>query len=313
MMSARTLLGLTTLVGGMMVTMNCTGPAAQPRSLLAEVAQQLPDRVGLWESPAETVYYTPDSLFDYIDGHAEVYRAYDLVACAARRYTGPDGSGDIVVDLFQLASAADAFGVFTHDLDGQELAIGQGALFRYGWLSFWKGPFFVSIYAEGESDEATAAVLELGRTAAAAISDEGSVPAIVEQMPETGLMPRSRRYLHHPTILAAHRPLSTEDVLQLGATGVTAALGRYDRGGGQAYLLLVDYPDVATADTAAARFGAEFLAGGRQPTEREDGWYAMAATGREPPQLAFVFGAADASLAERLLGEARSDHKKESP
>ncbi|MFC1868442.1 DUF6599 family protein, partial [Thermodesulfobacteriota bacterium] len=60
-----------------------------------------------------------------------------------------------------MGSSKDAFGVFTHDQDGDALDMGQGGLYNYGWLRFWKGRFFISIFAEKESPEAEKAVKNL--------------------------------------------------------------------------------------------------------------------------------------------------------
>ena len=156
-------------IGVMMVMMACAQAPKPADDSLSAIGQRLPEAVAQWRAESAPVTYTPETIFDYIDGHAEVYLAYGFRGSIARRYLGPGQEGDIVVDVFELASPEDAFGVFTHDQDGEVLAIGQGALFRYGWLSFWKGPFFVSVYAEGESDKARAAVFEIGRGVDAAI------------------------------------------------------------------------------------------------------------------------------------------------
>ena len=233
-------------IGVMMVMMACAQAPQPADSPLSAIGQQLPEAVGQWRAPSAPVAYTPETIFDYIDGLAEVYLAYGLRGSIARRYRGPEEEGDIVVDVFERASPEDAYGVFTHDQDGEDAALGQGSLFRYGWLSFWKGPFFVSIYAEGESDEARAAVFEIGRGVDAAIPAVGSLPAIVGLLPSRGLDSRSVRYLHDPTILAAHLYFDGAQVLRLGPDTV-AALGRYDFGKSRAYLLLVSYRDMSDA------------------------------------------------------------------
>ena len=208
-----------------------------------------------------------------------------------------------MVDVFELATPADAYGVFTHDQDGEEIQIGQGALFRYGWLSFWKGPFFVSIYAEGESDEARYAVLDLGQVIAAAIPAEGPLPTIVQHLPVRGLQPRSVRYLHHPNILATHRHVSTENLLQLG-TEALAALGRYRHEDETAHLLLVSYSNPATAAQASEAFKEAFLGGDKVPRQNADGWYAMRHLSGDDEVLAFVLGAGSAEMAGAVLGDA---------
>ena len=97
----------------------------------------LPGQIMGWTAEPEDRYFDKETIFDYINGTGEVYRAYNLQRCLSRRYTTPKGP-PIVLDIFYMGSSEDAFGVFTHDQDGEALDVGQGALYRSGWLSFWK-------------------------------------------------------------------------------------------------------------------------------------------------------------------------------
>lgn len=209
----------------------------------------MPTTVAGWQSVDDGQIYDTESIYSYIDGHAEVYMAYGMVRCVSQRYSGPEGEPDIVVDLFEQGSAADAFGVFTHDRDGEEVDVGQNGLFRHGWLSFWKGHWFGSVYAEGESEASKEAVLTLGRAAADAITEVGEMPPLVAELPVEGLDPRSVRFLHTQEILNGVVYLGYDNALQFGPE-VDAVVGRYQRPEGGGWLLLVDYPDDASAETA---------------------------------------------------------------
>ena len=231
-----------------MMLMSCSqGPPTGAES--GSIDASLPAEVGGWRAIDEVSVYDTESIYSYIDGHAEVYMAYGMVRCVSQRYSGPEGEPDIVLDLFEQASPADAFGVFTHDRDGEEVDIGQGGLFRHGWLSFWKGHWFGSVYAEGESEASKEAVLALGRAAADAIGEVGEVPSLVAELPADGLDPRSVRFLHTQEILNGVVYLGYENALQFGPE-VDAVVGRYQRPDGGGWLLLVDYPDDASAELA---------------------------------------------------------------
>jgi hypothetical protein len=210
----------------------------------------MPIEAAGWRAVDDGQVYDTESIYSYIDGHAEVYMAYGMVRCISRRYSGPEGEPDILLDLFEQASAADAFGVFTHDREGLEVEVGQGGLFRHGWLSFWKGRWFGSVYAEGDSEASAQAVLEIGRMAADAISEIGEVPPLVAELPEEGLDSRSVRFLHTQEILNGVVYLGYENALRFGPE-VDVVVGRYQRPDGVAWLLLIDYPDEATAALAA--------------------------------------------------------------
>jgi hypothetical protein len=261
---------------------------------------RLPDAIAGWTASAPAAIYDPESIYSYIDGHAEVYRAYGMKRCVSRRFSGPAGEADIVADVFELASPEDAYGMFTHDRDGEPADIGRDSLFRHGWLSFWKGPYFVSIVAEGDSQRARQGVLEAGRAIAAVLPDAGAPPALVSALPAKDLDPHSLRFLRHPQILNTHVFVSDDNVLGL-APDTAVALGTYRRQSGRAFLLLAEYPDDARATSAAERFRSRMLAGtsGDRPVAIPDrGFFAMRVDGR---RVGIVLNAPSAADARDLL------------
>jgi hypothetical protein len=260
----------------------------------------LPDEAAGWKAVGPAVGYDRRTIFEYIDGHGEVYLAYGMSACDTRRYAGPAGEGDVVVDVFEMASPADAFGVYTHSREGEPADVGQGGSYGYGTLSFWKGRHFVSVYAERESERARGAVMELGRAVASSIGETGKKPALAGRLPRKGLAETSLVYLRHPRILEAHVPVGPDNPLGVGeqAAAVTA---RYRTDGGTADLVLVEYADEAAAEAAAAGFAARFLDGGG-PAHGDDGWRAAAPL--TPRAHAYVLRAPSREAALALLAEA---------
>jgi hypothetical protein len=282
-----------------LLVLSCRGDGELPLS----IANALPKEVDGWSSSEPVTAYDVETIYDYINGHAEVYLAYGMKRSLARRYTGPDGEADIVLDLFELASPADAFGVFTHDLDGVSVGIGQDSRYRYGWLSLWQGSWFISVSAEMESVRAKEAVLELGRAVAASLPDEGGPPEIVEALPTEGLDPGTVRFLRHPQILNTHVWVDDENVFGL-TPETAAALGAYDFEGTRAHLLIVDYKGEAPARAALESFFQHTLgdttAGDIRAVD-DRGWFGASGSGS---RVFAVLGADSQELARWLLDEA---------
>lgn len=261
--------------------------------------EALPRHIRGWTAEPGDRYFDTETIFDYINGAGEVYRAYNMLKCLSRRYTNPDGP-PILLDIFHMGSSEDAFGVFTHDQDGDALQIGQGALYRYGWLSFWKDRYFVSIYSEGETAAAKTTAVELGKSVASLIKGRGSKPRILALLPPEGLQPGSIRYLHHHIVLNYHFYLSNENILDLGPH-TDAALAEYRRDDQSAWLLLVRYPSEGKARRAHANLLKHYLpeAHAAVPVLLENGrWSAAASKGS---LLAAVFDAQSRELAKDLL------------
>ncbi len=211
-----------------------------------------------WSKKTEDQIYTPQTIFGYINGGAEVYKAYNMRRCLSRRYTTPRGPA-IVLDVFDMGTSEDAYGVFTHDPAGDVVELGQDGRLRPGWVNFWKDRFFVSIYSEEETTAAQKAVRTLGKQVDALITGRGNRPKIIERLPPEGLQTNSIRYLHHPVILNYHYYLSDENLLNLSAR-TDAVLAGYQRDDGQARILLVSYPETDAATRAYANFNRHYLA-----------------------------------------------------
>jgi len=270
------------------------------------LGSKLPDRVMGWRAEPKDHFFDRETIFDYINGAGEVYRAYNFQRCLSRRYLMTGGPA-IVLDIFDMRSSEDAFGVFTHDQDGDSLDVGQGALYRPGWLSFWKDRFFVSIYSEEETALAEKAVRMLGKTVASHILSEGPKPRILSELPAEGLQPKTVRYLHHPDILNYHFYISDENILNL-APGTEAALGEYRRKEAYARFLLVRYPGGEKAEKAFASLLRHYLpdADSKGVVRLENGKWSAAAL--EGPLLAVVLEADSRAFAESLIEKAMADN-----
>lgn len=266
---------------------------------LEELQHVLPEKVINWTKAGEDQFYDNQTIFDYIDGAGEVYRAYNMQRCLSRRYVTPQGPA-IILDIFEMASSYDAFGVFTHDPDGEGLPVGQGAVYRSGWLGFWKDRFFISLYADEETEAARRALRELARKVASLIKKEGPKPQILSRLPKKGLQAGSVRYFHEHPVLNRHYFVSTENILHMGRE-TEAVLAAYHRKEGVAQILLVKYPDADKAKVAYSSFLKLYLPdadpSGMAKLENKK-WCGASVKG---PLLAVVLEADSREIASELL------------
>lgn len=230
--------------------------AAPQQDILERMGKLLPGSVMGWTASDAGDLYDPETIFSYIDGAGEVYRAYNFRHLLSRRYEKKDGP-EIIVDLFDMGSPADAFGVNTMDLEGENPGIGQGGTYKDGLLSFWRDRYFVSVMAGSETAESRSACLEFGRRIAAAIGKDGPRPALLGALPQ-GLAPeKAVRYLHSHVVLNRHFYVHAENVLKLGPA-VEAVLARMGERGRDGALLILRYPSERAAAEAFASFQAAF-------------------------------------------------------
>ena len=236
-------------------------------STVPESSRLLPAEIEGWKAGGPDGLYGAETLFDYIDGGAEVYRALNVREVRARKYVR-EGAPEIIADLFDMGSSSDAFGAYHHDLrDGESAGIGQESERSSGALAFWKGRYFASITALGETEDARRTILALGRRIAESIPDAGAPPDLRRWLPGDGLRAEQIRYFHIEPSLNIYYRLAEGNPLGLHAR-TEGILARYDSGGGAApdesgrgghVLLLVRYPSEGEASQAVQRFRSEFL------------------------------------------------------
>jgi hypothetical protein len=266
----------------------------------------LPEELPGWRVlPDEARLYDRETLYDYIDGGAELYISYNFRRLFHRTYapSGPSGEPEILVDVFEMATSQDAFGVFAHSRESIEREFGQGSQYTEGLLLFWKDRFYVSILASPETETSKGVVRDVARRIDEAIGKEGQVPEILSILPREGRIEESIRYFHHYIWLNSHYYVSDENLLHIDDT-TEAVLAAYRSGAGRHFLLLVRYPDEESAKSAYESFTAGYLPelSGAAAVRIEDGtWTGCRLSGAV---VAVVFNAPTEALARDLMESA---------
>lgn len=256
----------------------------------------IPDEVNGWKAVEEDSVYDSETIFEYIDGAGEVYRAYDFRRLQARQFH-KEGHPKIICDLFDMGEARNAFGVFTHNVEGEDVKLGQGSLYSGGLLSFWKHRYFASIFAEEETAETEAAVLAIGKKIDLLIKERGVIPGVVSLLPQAELDMQSVRYFYHYLILNYHYFVADDNILLLDSE-VDAVLGAYGDG---SKLVVIHYHDEDKTAEAYESFTRAYMPDavetGLVQTE-DDRWVVAAVRG---DYLIVVFDAPSEALAKKRV------------
>jgi len=159
-----------------------------------------------------------------------------------------------------MTSSENAHGVFSFERQDEDAGIGQGSELGGGMLRFWKGKYFVSIYADREGTEVDSAILTMGRATADLIRETGPEPKLVQFVPgkELGLVDRSIRYLRSHVLLNQRIFIAHQNILNLNQR-TEAVLAQYTREKEKTHLLLIRYPNVNKAKEAYQNFMRTYL------------------------------------------------------
>jgi hypothetical protein len=261
----------------------------------------LPSEVEGWKWDGKEMRYNTRTLFDYIDGAAELYLAYGFQNLTVRRFK-KSNQPPITLELYEMASSEDAYGVFSFEHQDEGIGIGQGSEFGGGLLRFWKGKYFVSIYADGEGVEVESTILKTGRAAANVILATGPEPKLIDFIPvkDLGLVDKSVRYLKSHVLLNQRFFVAHQNILNLSRK-TEAVLAQYLQDKQKTQLLLIRYPNLKEAGDAYQSFMKAYLpdARGKDRSKTEDRKWTFA---RQRNEFVFiVFGSPTEADAEALI------------
>lgn len=109
-----------------------------------------------WEQSGATRDYTPDTLYEYMDGNAESYLLYGFLHMQG--ITCTSGDKKFVIDVSEVQDSDLAYGMFASNADPNQpiSKIAMGGQVQPRRASFAKGKYYVEIAASPEGDHTAA-------------------------------------------------------------------------------------------------------------------------------------------------------------
>jgi len=128
--------------------------------LLLAVSTQAPamsklfPQVEGWKMVAVPTQYTPDNLFEYIDGGADAHLQFDFEGLATATYVNPR-KAEVTVDIYRYRNAVRAFGMYTQERPAgtTPLPVGVEGIAGPDYLEFVAGPYYVKLAQAGGKDD----------------------------------------------------------------------------------------------------------------------------------------------------------------
>ena len=242
-----------------------------------------------WNISQEIGTYNRDTLFNLVDGQADSFFVYGFEQVAVQRYQ--NGTGILLnMEIWQLATPADAYGLFTAGRTGSPAAIGnEGDSDPGRRLAFWQNRYFVSLNAVQPVPDET--LQAFAQAIAGSLPTGGERPALVDRLPRSGLVEQGYIFFHEEMSIQMEVWLGGQNILGL-SQATNGVVGRYQLGDATVRLILVEYP---TSGQAAK--GLKALQGGSISD--------LLTSDARGNLLGAVFGKVDATAqAQTLLQEA---------
>ena len=176
-----------------------TAPASPPAAAATKGAEGLaaflPALPG-WTTSEAPRRYTPEDLYEYIDGAADGFLEADFLELVSQQYEAPGGRS-LTVDIYRHADADSTFGMYSQERPGGGafLPVGAQGYYETGILNFWKGDFYVKLAAFGLGPKDRETLLDAASAAARRLPGEARMPRLLAALPDRGKVVASERYL----------------------------------------------------------------------------------------------------------------------
>jgi len=177
-------------------------PATVPKRMSIMIESLTPEG---WELYDKVRQFTPENLYQQINGRAEYYLAYDVIGMTFASFDkSTDNSIFINLSIYDMGTPTNAFGVFSGErpLDAPRLKLGRDA-YRMGANHYiFQGQYYIQITAAGvehaaslfNTDELQQVCVDLAEKVTDLLQDSGQPVWGLTALPETDRVPQSVQY-----------------------------------------------------------------------------------------------------------------------
>ena len=151
-----------------------------------------------WQLAEGPSSFSPDTLWEYLNGGAPRYEAYGFERLVHSRYQlGDDPLASVIADVYDMGSELGAFGIYRSIRPSDAVVRSWGAEgYRSGAVAAaWKGAVFVHAAADDDRPELVETLELLVSHVCNEVTGGISLPTILHSLPPESLVPRSERYV----------------------------------------------------------------------------------------------------------------------
>jgi len=146
----------------------------------------------------DSSFYKPDTLYQYIDGGADVYLLYDFQILLHQDFKR--GAAEVTVDIYDIGKPEDAFGIYSAERSPnyRYIPIGAEGYSSKGVLNFFQDRYYVKLAGAGAG--ADALLDQFAHTLSARIGGSRTLPLVLSKLPQLHRIRHSEQYIRKDPI-----------------------------------------------------------------------------------------------------------------
>jgi hypothetical protein len=168
-----------------------TGTSGTAQGQLASFLREpLPGKAA---AQGSATLYNQDSLYQYIDGGADIYLLYDFQALLHQDFKS--GATDLTADIYEMSTPEDAFGIYASERSPSYKfnTIGAEGYRDKGIFNFFAGNYYVKLSGSGANVDAL--LDQFARLLSGRIGGARTLPPLLGKLPREGRVLHSEQYV----------------------------------------------------------------------------------------------------------------------
>ncbi len=156
----------------------------------------LPD-VATWKITEAPQDYLPETLFEYINGAAEIYLSYDFKELTVGHYEKGDSNASLILEIYDMGNEKNSFGIYSAERfpESQFISLGNQGYLEEETLNFIVGKYYVKLLCFDSGEESANFLKLFSQEVVKRVEDRGSLPPVLDIFPTQGLVRNSEKFI----------------------------------------------------------------------------------------------------------------------
>lgn len=153
-------------------------------------------KISGFEKSGEIVSYKPETLFEYINGAAELYLTYDFTELKVQVYDDKDGN-TITAEIYDQVKVNNSFGIYSQErpYECEFLPIGIQANYMEGYLNFYQEKYYVKIVGYNLGGRDREYITSVATKISERLEKKSNPPKILKAFPKTNKIKNREEYI----------------------------------------------------------------------------------------------------------------------
>ena len=150
--------------------------------------------VAQWKLSDDVQIFSPETLYEYIDGAGDLYLSFDFEELHVAEYLN-DKKASITVEVYRHKTAYDAFGIYSQERlpNAEALDMGAQGYADKDILNFVTRNYYVKINGYKLEDQAVLTLF--AKKVAESLGEKGTLPPILSLFPREGKVKNSEKFI----------------------------------------------------------------------------------------------------------------------